>query len=347
MIERAAPPNYRAYMKRLFLFATAFLIPALLCPGAWAANKKARIAVLMYGNKAEFVQLMQRYGKQHPAVTGGIADITFYDGRYDAAVQNDQAQLAINLKSDAIIVNPMDFEANIEVVKKAKAARIPVIVTNARLHTTEMTAEVASDDVLGGYLEAKNVLQKMGCRGNVVIIEGPKGGSGEIQRGQGNMKAIGECPAGAVKILERKTANWSRAEALDLMQNWLSRHRGAINGIIAQNDEMALGAIEAIRSAGQKIPNFSIAGIDGVTDALQAVQRGEMTSILQDARAQMQASIDVALRAVLGPSYKPMSSIWQEYGNNLPWNDGQSKRYAVPWTVVTTANAAQLLQSRR
>jgi putative xylitol transport system substrate-binding protein len=334
-------------MKKSLLFASALLITVALSPGMAAASKKVRLAVLMYGNKAEFVQLMQRYGRQHPAVTSGLVDITFYDGRYDAAVQNDQAQLAINSKCDAIIVNPMDFEANIEIVKKAKAANIPVIVTNARLNTLEMTSEVASDDVLGGYLEARNVLQKLACKGGIVIIEGPKGGSGEIQRGQGNMKAISECPAGAVRILERRTANWSRAEALDLMQNWLSKHRGAINGVIAQNDEMALGAIEAIKSANLNVNNFAIAGIDGVTDALNAVKRGEMTSVLQDAKAQIQASIDVALRAVLGAGYKPMSPVWKQYENRLQWNDGQNKRYAIPWTVVTTKNADPLLQSRK
>jgi putative xylitol transport system substrate-binding protein len=327
----------------------AIALLALITVGCSAtrSSNKPRIAVLMYGNKAEFVQLMQVYGKQHPAVTGGLADVVFYDGRYDAAVQNDQAQLAINARSDAIIVNPMDFNANVEVVRKARAARIPVIVTNARLNTEEMTAEVASDDVLGGYLEAKAVLQKLGCRGNVVIIEGPKGGSGEIQRGQGNMKAIGECPAGAVNILERRTANWSRAEALDLMQNWLSRHRGAIQGVIGQNDEMALGAIEAIRLSGLSVNSFAIAGIDGVTDALRAVKRGEMTSILQDARAQMHASIDLAMRAILGPGYKPMSPIWKQYEGSLSWNDGQSKHYAIPWTVVTASNVDELLQSRK
>ncbi len=310
------------------------------------SGKKVRIAVLMYGNKAEFVQLMQRYGRQHPAVTDGLAELTFYDGRYDAAVQNDQAQLAINLKYDAIIVNPLDFEANVDVVTKAKATHIPVIVTNARLNTQEMTSAVDSDDVLGGYMEAKAVLQKLGCRGNVVIIEGPKGGSGEIQRGQGNEKAISECPAGSVKILERKTANWSRAEAMDLMQNWLQKDRGKINGVIGQNDEMALGAIEAIKSAGLNVHDFAIAGIDGVSDALNAVKRGEMTSILQDAKAQMHASIDVAMRAVLGPSYKPMSPIWRQYEKDMKWNDGQSRHYLVPWTVVTPTNADELLANR-
>ncbi|MDR3515241.1 MAG: substrate-binding domain-containing protein [Azospirillaceae bacterium] len=335
-------------MKKSLLLSVGLLaLAATLQVAAAADAKKVKIAVLMYGNKAEFVQLMQRYGKDDPAVTSGVADITFYDGRYDASVQNDQAQLAINSKFDAIIVNPMDFEANIPVVTAAKAAGIPVVVTNARLNTKDMNSEVVSDDVLGGYLEAKDVLAKLGCKGNVVIIEGPKGGSGEIQRGQGNEKALAECPPGAVKVLERKTANWSRAEALDLMQNWLSKHHSEINGVIGQNDEMALGAIEAIKAAGLNTKDFAIAGIDGVTDAINAVKAGEMTSILQDARGQMQGSIDVALRAVKGPDFKPLSPIWKQYEKDLAWNDGQSKRYDIPWTIVTKDNADSLLNDRK
>ncbi len=314
---------------------------------AYSAENKVKIAILMYGNKAEFVQLMERYAKEHPAVKSGLAEITLYDGRYDAMVQNDQARIAINTRHDAIIINPMDFEANIDVIDMANKAKIPVVVTNARLNSTEMTSEVVSDDVLGGYLEAKDVLAKMGCKGNIVILEGPKGGSGEIQRGQGNMKAIEECPKDAVKILERKTANWSRAEALSLMETWLSRHPNNIQGIIGQNDEMALGAIEAIKAAGLNVHDFAIAGIDGVTDALHAVKAGEMTSILQDARGQSQASIDVALRAVLGEGYKPQSAIWAQYKDALSWDDGQKLRYDIPWTVVTVDNADLLLEDRQ
>ena len=87
--------------------------------------------------------------------------------------------------------------------------------------------------------------------------------------------------SGKVKVLERKTANWSRAEAMPLMENWLQKHRGKIGGVIAQNDEMALGAIEAIKSAGLNVNDFSIAGVDGVSDAIRSVQEGEMVSILR------------------------------------------------------------------
>lgn len=306
-----------------------------------------KIAVLMYGMKAEFVQLMEKAAKEHPEVKNGNVQLTVYDGRYDPMVQNNQAETAIQTKTDAIIINPMDYEANIDVVTMANKAKIPVVVTNARLNTDQMTSEVVSDDLLGGYLEAKAVLQKMNCQGNVVIIEGPKGGSGEIQRGEGNDKAIAECGPGKIKVLERKTANWSRAEALPLMENWLQKHRGQINGVIAQNDEMALGAIEAIKGANLNVKDFAIAGVDGVSDAIRAVQAGEMVSILQDAHAQMQGSIDVALRAVKDDSYQPQSDIWKQYAGQMQWDNGTAKRYSVPWTVVTTENAAQLLDARK
>ncbi|WP_372880416.1 substrate-binding domain-containing protein [Psychromonas sp.] len=319
----------------------------VLSSGAAFAKDPVKVAVLMYGMKAEFVQLMEQAAYDHPMVKSGDVKITMYDGRYDALVQNNQAETAIRTDHDAIIINPMDFDANIDVVDMANEAGIPVIVTNARLNTDKMTAEVVSDDVEGGYLEGKFIMEKIGCKGNVVILEGPKGGSGEIQRGQGNEKAIGECPEGAVKVLERKTANWSRAEGMNLMENWLMKHQGKIDGIIGQNDEMALGTIEAIEGSGGTVDDYAIAGIDGITDALYAVKNDKMASILQDANGQMQGSIDVALRHVIGTEYKPSSTIWNQYAGQLDWNNGLSKRYDIPWTIVNKQNVEGLLKTRK
>lgn len=332
-------------MKKVLISSIVSMTFALSSPSAFATNPH-KIAVLMYGMKAEFVQLMEQAAYKHPLVESGDVEITMYDGRYDPLVQNNQAETAIRTNHDAIIINPMDYNANVDVVDMAKEAGIPVIVTNARLNTDQMTAEVVSDDVQGGYLEAKNVMDKIGCKGNVVILEGPKGGSGEIQRGQGNEKAIGECPEGAVNIIERKTANWSRAEGMNLMENWLMKHMNNIDGIIGQNDEMALGAIEAIEGNGGDVSSYAIAGIDGVTDALHAVKSDKMVSILQDANAQMQGSIDVALRHIIGNSYKPASNIWDQYSEDLQWNNGESKRYDIPWTIVKNNNVDELLKQR-
>ncbi|TGN57487.1 sugar ABC transporter substrate-binding protein [Paracoccus liaowanqingii] len=308
-----------------------------------AQDDPIKIGMAAYGLNAEFMQLWSAAGETHPAVQSGMVELTIFDGRYDALVQQDQFETMITQGFDAIVFAPMDVEAGATAVQLAVDAGIPVVGSNARVNSDLLTAYVGSNDVEAGYLEAKAVLDKMGCTGDVVIIEGPIGQSGEIQRGEGNEQALAECPD--VSILERQTGNWSRAEAQALMENWLTSHGENIKGVIAQNDEMALGAIEAIKAAGMDVSDFAIAGVDGVTDALNAVKSGEMDSILQDGEAQALGSIDVAIKAVR-PEYEPMADIWEQYPE-MPWNDGASKEYNVPWTPVTADNVDDLLAGRQ
>ncbi len=306
--------------------------------------KKLKIGVDLYGLKAEFMQLWAASVKQSPEVKDGSVEVTVFDGRYDSLVQQNQFDTMISQKYDAIIFAPIDADAAATAVEAAHKAGIPVVGTNTRANSPLLASYVGSDDTRSGYLEAKAVLDKIGCKGNVVIIEGPIGISAQIQRREGNLKALKECPT--VKVLEMKTANWSRAEAQTLMDDWLTRYPGRIQGIIGQNDEMALGAIEAIKSANLKVNSFAIAGIDGITDALLAVKAGEMTSILQDANAQAQGSLDVAVRQVQGAGFKPQSAIWQQYPQ-MKWDDGAAKNYNVPWTPVTPQNVDELLARRQ
>jgi putative xylitol transport system substrate-binding protein len=329
---------------RNLLLSTAVAAFATIGAAHAQPAKKIRVGVDLYGLKAEFMQLWAAAVKQSPEVKNGTVEVTVFDGRYDSLVQQNQFDTMISQKYDAIIFAPIDADAGATAVEAAHKANIPVIGTNTRANTSLLTSYVGSDDTRSGYLEAKAVLDKIGCKGNVVIIEGPIGISAQIQRREGNLKALKECPT--VKILEMKTANWSRAEAQTLMDDWLTRYPGRINGIIGQNDEMALGAIEAIKSANLRVGDFAIAGIDGITDALLAVKAGEMTSILQDANAQAQGSLDVALRQVEGPSFKPQSTIWQQYPQ-MKWDGGTAKSYDVPWTPVTADNVDALLARRQ
>lgn len=327
-------------MKKLMLaFAMA---SALYAPSAMA-QEKLKIGATVYGLNAEFMQIWTAALQKHPAVQKGEVEVTIFDGRYDALVQQEQFNTMITQKYNAIIFVPMDIEAGAAAVQAAHDAGIPVVGSNARVNSDLLTSYVGSNDVEAGELEAKSVLDKMGCKGNVVIIEGPIGQSGQIQRLEGNEKALAACPD--VKVLEQQTANWSRAEAQTLMENWLTSHPGQIGGVIGQNDEMALGAIEAIKAANLKVSDFAIAGIDGVTDAINAVKRGEMASILQDANAQAQGALDVAIKAVK-PDYQPESPIWKQYPA-MEWKDGKEKTYLVPWTPVTLENADKLLESRK
>ena len=307
------------------------------------AQETPKIGAAVYGLSAEFMQIWAGALEDHPAVTSGMVDVTIFDGRFDALVQQEQFETMITQGFDAIIFVPIDIEAGATAVEAAHEAGIPVFGSNTRVNSDLLTAYVGSDDVQSGYMVAKRVLDSIGCQGNVVIIEGPIGQSAQIQRLEGNLQALAECPD--VTVLEQQTANWSRAEAQTLMENWLTAHPGEINGVIGQNDEMALGAIEAIKAAGLSVDDFAIAGIDGVTDALLAVKAGDMSSILQDARAQAQGALDLAINAAMDGDYEPMSDIWTSY-TDMPWNDGMDTEYSVPWTPVTLENVDALLELR-
>jgi putative xylitol transport system substrate-binding protein len=244
---------------------------ALAATAGHAYAAPIKVGVSLYGLKAEFMQLWAADVKKSPAVKNGLVEVTVFDGRYDPLVQQNQIETMVAQKYDAIIFAPIDADAGATAVETAHKANVPVVGTNTRANTDLLTSYVGSDDTKSGYLEAKAVLDKIGCKGNVVIIEGPIGISAQIQRSEGNTKALAECPK--VKVLAMKTANWSRAEAQSLMDDWLTRFPGHINGVIGQNDEMALGAIEAIKSANLKVSDFAIGGIDGITDAGLARRR--------------------------------------------------------------------------
>ena len=317
---------------------------ALTALPAAAQDDPLKIGAAVYGLQAEFMQIWSEALEEHPAVQSGDVDLTVFDGRYDALVQQEQFETMITQDFDAIIFVPIDVEAGATAVQQAHDAGIPVFGSNTRVNSDLLTAYVGSDDVQSGMMEAQYVLDQIGCEGNVVIIEGPIGQSAQIQRLEGNQKALEGCPD--VTVIEQQTANWSRAEAQTLMENWLTAHPGEIDGIIGQNDEMALGAIEAVKAAGLDVADFAIAGIDGVTDALNAVKAGDMASILQDARAQAQGALDLAINAARGGEYEPQSDIWQQYPD-MGWEDGTAVEYSVPWTPVTTDNVDALLEMRQ
>lgn len=329
-------------MKKLLIALAAAV--ALVVSPAMAQTKKLKIGAAVYGLNAEFMQIWSAALKDHPAVKRGDVDLTVFDGRYDALVQQEQFNTMITQKYDAIIFVPIDIEAGATAVQAAHDAGIPVIGSNTRVHSDLLSSYVGSDDTVSGYMEAKSVLDKIGCKGNVVILEGPIGQSAQISRLEGNKKALAECPK--VKVLEDQTANWSRAEAQTLMENWLTAHPGQINGVIGQNDEMALGAIEAIKAAKLNVKDFGIAGIDGITDGLRAVKAGSMTSILQDAHAQAQGALDLAILYARKGDYKPESNIWAQYPD-MKWDGGKNKIYNVPWTPVTMSNVDALLATRK
>lgn len=162
------------------LMKTMTLTAALLTGTAAIAQDTPKIGAAVYGLNAEFMQLWAAALESHPAVTEGVVDVTIFDGRYDALVQQEQFETMITQGYDAIIFVPIDIEAGATAVQAAHDAGIPVIGSNTRVNSDLLTSYVGSDDVQSGYMEAKDVLDRIGCTGNVVIIEGPIGQSAQI-----------------------------------------------------------------------------------------------------------------------------------------------------------------------
>lgn len=330
--------------KVLSILVVTLLVVGMMASTGLAAEESYKIGAAVYGLKAEYMRLWTTALERHPAVKSGLADITVFDGNYDASVQQSQFETMVTQGFDAIIFVPIDIEAGAAAVELAASEGIPVIGSNTRVNTDKLTSYIGSDDVKSGAMEAEAVLNKIGYEGNVVIIEGPIGQSAQIERRKGNLQVVEQHPD--VEVVEMKTANWSRAEAMALMENWLSAHPGQIDGIIGQNDEMALGAIQALKAAGLDPKDFGIAGIDGVTDAMLAVKEGEMVSILQDAKAQAQGALDLALRALMGDEYEPQADCWTQYADGMPWGETLQEVYNVPWTPITLDNVDALLEER-
>src|SRR5450432_3067571 len=204
-----------------------------------------RIAVPLQGMTAEFMQLWVRGAQAHPAITNGLATFTVFDGRMDALTQANQFDTIITQRFDAIIFIPVDVQAGVGPAAQAKAAGIPLIGSNTLIADHSLyRCYIGSDGVVSGEDVARAVIAKLGGKGNVVILEGIIGHSAQIERRQGIHTILAQSPN--VKVLEMKSANWSRAEGQALMENWLTAHGNAIQGVISQNDEMALGAIEAL-----------------------------------------------------------------------------------------------------
>ncbi|MNM98616.1 ABC transporter periplasmic-binding protein YtfQ precursor [compost metagenome] len=327
--------------KRLGKSLTALAAASLLSSGiAFAQEKTYKIGAAVYGLKGQYMQNWVREIKEHPAVKDGTVKLTVFDGNYDAMTQNNQIETMVTQHFDAIIFVPIDTKAGAATVTQAQISGVPVIASNTKVAGANVPF-IGNDDVEGGRLQAQAMVDKLNGKGNVAIIQGPIGQSAQIDRQKGEMEVLLKNPQ--IKIIEMKTANWSRAEALTLTEDWLNAHpNGGIAGIIAQNDDMALGALQAVKSRGLSPADVPVTAIDGMPDAIQAAKKGEITTFLQDAQAQSQGALDLALRTLIGKDYKPQSVIWERYANNVTWGEGTDKAYIIPWVPVTSNNADAL-----
>ncbi len=203
------------------------------------------------------------------------------DAQNDAAQQQDDIQAFITQQVDAILVNPVDSEAVVPAIQAANDAGIPVIALDRGAAGGKIATLIASDNVEGGRMAARELIRLVGS-GPVAQLEGIPGTSAARDRGKGFEEVIeGQ---NKVRLVASQPANFDRAQGLNVTQNILQANPG-IKGIFAQNDEMALGAVRALGDrAGSEV---KIVGFDAIEDALKAIQDGRMNATIAQQPAKM------------------------------------------------------------
>jgi ABC-type sugar transport system, periplasmic component len=212
---------------------------------------------------------------------------------------NKQIELTENLITqgvDAIILNAMDMDGSVPCITKAKEAGIPIIVCNTDVNSDEYDAFVGADDVESGEIQSGYVLENLEEGAGVAIIQGPMGQAAQVGRMQGYENAG---ILTTYNVLAEQTANWKREEALALAEDWITTYGDELQAIICQNDDMAMGALAAVKATGRT--DIMVVGIDAIEDALVAVENGELAcTVFQDAAGQGSVGLDTALALAKG-----------------------------------------------
>jgi ribose transport system substrate-binding protein len=165
---------------------------------------------------------------------------------------------------------PVDFKAVAPGLVKMNAAHIPVVNVTDRVEKGEIVTFVGLDDYSVGLETARYLFKKMNGTGGIIILEGVRGVLTSSERLRGFKKALAEFPN--VKLLASQPANYQRLAALTVTENLLQSHPN-INGVLAANDSMALGALEAFEGANRKV---LAVGINGTKEAIDAIKAGRL-----------------------------------------------------------------------
>ncbi|MFV0359983.1 sugar ABC transporter substrate-binding protein [Tropicimonas sp.] len=257
---------------------------------------------------------------------GGI-EVQVEDAQNDVGKQLNQIQNFVASGVDAIIVTPADTDATVAMSNAAEQGGIPLVYVNrepVNIDTLpDNQAFVASDEIEAGRLQAQRACALLKEQGKtdgakVVVIMGDLAHQASRLRTQGveDVAATGEC--GFMEVVEKQTAMWWRTPAADLMTNWLTASV-AFDAVLANNDEMAIGAIQALKAAGMPMEDVIVGGIDATADAVAAMKAGDLDiTVFQNAAGQAHGAVDAAMALAGG-------------------EDVEQKVY-IPFELVTPAN---------
>lgn len=287
--------------------------------GVTISHSDSNLAVLVQGMKDEAAKVKQPL------------QIEFAEG--DVNKQLSQVQNFIAAGVDAIIVNTVETSATPAMTKMAADAGIPLVyVNNTPSDVKELgpkAAFVGSDEYVAGTLQAKEVCRVLKESGKtkdagILIIQGILANETAVLRSRAIHDVAAAPDCNFMKIIDEQSANWDPVKAQDLMTNWITAgYKPA--AVLANNDEMALGAVNSLKAAGWDTKDVVIAGIDATQEAMHYMQNGDLAvTVFQDALGQGAGSVDAAIKLAKGE--KVESPMW------------------IPYELVNPANVAQYLK---
>lgn len=246
-------------------------------------------------------------------------EVEFLDAQNDGNMQIDQLNEAISSGAGAIILLAADGSSIVKTIEKANDAGIPIITVNRSVAGGKVL-RAYSDDVEAGRMQGEYMASHLPPNAKIVYLQGDGTQSSAVGRWEG-FKAACLDKRPDIQLLSFVDAGWSKAEALKTMMLWMNMFP-EINGVVAGNDEMALGAIAALKGAN-RLAGCLVSAVDATPAGLAAVEAGEMAqTVKQDAKAQGEAALTLAEGFLKG---------------NPPSGD-----LAIPFTSITSDNIAQM-----
>jgi inositol transport system substrate-binding protein len=308
-------------MKKLLSVA---LVSALL--SAPVSADQLKIGVTIFSFDDLFLSTL-RNSIEKTGKDSGV-DLQIEDAKNELGVQLNQIQNFIASGVDAIIVDTVDSDATMGMSEAAQEAGIPLVYVGRRPINVDMLPDnqafVASNEDESGTLQTEEVCRLLGGKGNVVVMMGTLGDNAASQRTADIHRVLETPECNGLKIIEEQSADFMRTDGNDLMTNWLTAGL-EFDAVIANNDEMAIGAIQALKSSGRDMDSVVIAGIDATADALSAMQAGDLdVTVFQNAKAQGKGAVDAAIKLAKGEEVD--QKVW------------------IPFELVTPENMDQYIQ---
>ena len=241
-------------------------------------------------NNPFFVTLTEGARK---AATENNVELVVVDAGDDAAKQTSDIEDLVSRNVGVLIVNPVDSDAVAPAVKSAMSQGIKVIAVDRGVNGVDVDCQIASDNVAGARMATEYLMELVGEGAKVAELQGVPGASATIDRGAGFHQVADQ----SLQVAASQTANFNRAEGMTVMENILQSD-GTIKGVFAHNDEMALGAVEAVAASGKDI---KIVGFDATDDAQKAVKDGKMAATVAQKPDKMgETAIETAVKIMAG-----------------------------------------------